>query len=201
MRIVQEVVSRRVVIEKYAKYDYEKKRGTQPLPNFDAWNWSSADAIDEELCRAALKTGIPAGYLSWDMVQITIPDFRECAVVVGIFSGQFHRQFGLIEQNGGLVNWEEKIFQHLGSRQPPSWYEYIKRGGVLGESAPFLLRPAVFGERPARWYVEDGSGRAVTFVANAKAFMHSDTVAIGYLGTQPDSNSSFMRTRFTELLW
>jgi len=59
MRIVQEVVSRRVVIEKYAIYDFQKKRGSQPLPNFDAWNWSSADAIDEELCRAGLKTGIP----------------------------------------------------------------------------------------------------------------------------------------------
>jgi hypothetical protein len=201
MRIVREEVSRRVVIEKYAKYDYEKKRGSgQTLPDFDTWNWSSADAIDEELCRAGLKTGIPAGYLLWDMVQITIADFRECAVVVGIFSGQPHRQLGLIEQYGGLTNWEEKLFQHLGSRRPPSWYEYIKRGGVLGESAPFLLRPAVFDERPARWYVEDGSGRAVTFVANAKAFTDSDTVAIGYLGTKPDPTSTFMQTHFAELL-
>ena len=91
MRVVQEGLSRRAVIERYAKYDFLKKRGTLPLPDFDAWNWSSADAIDEELRRAGLKTGIPAGYLSWNMVQITIPDFRECAVVVNIFSEQLFR--------------------------------------------------------------------------------------------------------------
>jgi hypothetical protein len=82
----------------------------------------------------------------------------------------------------------------------PSWYDHIKHGEVLDESAPFLLRPVVFGERPAKWYVEDGSGRAVTFVANAEAFAPLGTVAIGYLGTIPDPNSTFMRTHFPELL-
>jgi hypothetical protein len=147
-----------------------------------------------------LKTGVPAGYLWWNMVQITIADFRECAVVVGIFSEQHHRQLGLIEQNGGLINWEKKLLRHLGSRPLPSWYDHIKHGGVLNESAPLLLRPAVSGERPARRYVEDGSGRAVTFVASAKAFAPWDTVAIGYLGTAPDSNSTFMQKHFSELL-
>jgi len=186
MRIVQEGLSRRAVIEKYAIYDFQKKRGSQLLPNFDAWNWSSADAIDEELCRVGLKTGIPAGYLSWHIVQITVPDFRECAVVVDIFSEQRQRQLGVIERIGGLVNWEEKLFQHLGDRQVPSWYDHIKHGEVLSDSAPFLLRPSVSCERPAQWYVEDGSGRAVTFVANAKAFAPLETVATGFLGTVPD---------------
>jgi len=130
MRTVQEGVSRRAVIESYAKYDYQKKRNSETLPDFDTWNWSSADAIDEELCRAGLKTGIPAGYLSWNMVQLTIPNFRECAVVVNIFSEQRHRQLGIIEQNGGLINWEEKLFQHLGTRPAPSWYDHIKLGEV-----------------------------------------------------------------------
>jgi hypothetical protein len=200
MRILQEGVSRRTVIESYAKYDFQKKRNSESLPDFNEWSWSEADAIDEELHRAGLKTGIPAGYLLWNIVQITIPDFRECAVVGGIFAGQIHRQLGLIEQNGGLANWEDKLFQHLGNRQVPSWFDYIKHGGVLADSAPFLLRPSVSSEHPARWYVEDGSGRAVTFVANANAFGPSDAVAIAYLGTLPDPSSKFMRTRFPELL-
>ena len=200
MRIVQEGVSRRDIIESYAKYDFQKKRNSETLPDFDGWNWSSADAIDEELGRAGLKTGIPAGYLSWNIVQIMIPDFRECAVVGGIFAGQMHRQLGLIEQNGGLGNWEGKLLQHLGSRPVPLWYDSIKQGVVLDDSAPFLLRPAVFSERPARWYVEDGSGRAVTFVANAKAFAPLEEVAAGFLGTVPDASSKFMRTHFAELL-
>ena len=200
MRTLQEGVSRRTVIESYARYDFQKKRNSESLPDFSEWNWSGADAIDEELHRAGLKTGIPAGYLLWNIVQITIPDFRECAVVSGIFAGQMHRQLGLIEQNGGLANWEEKLFQHLGNRQAPSWFDYIKHGGILADSAPFLLRPSVSHERPARWYLEDGSGRAVTFVANAKAFAPLETVATGFLGTVPDASSTFMRTHFAELL-
>jgi len=200
MQIVQEGLSRRAVIERYANYDFQKKQDKQPLPDFDAWNWSNADAIDEELSRAGLKTGIPAGYLSWDLVQITIPDFRQCAVSVNIFSEQRNRQLGIIEQNGQLINWEERLFQHFAGLAVPLWYDYIKLGEVLGESAPFLLRPAVFGERPARWYVEDGSGRAVAFVANARIFAPSDIVATGFLGTVPDANSTFMHTHFAELL-
>lgn len=200
MRKVQEGVTRRAVIEGYAKYDYRKKQNSETLPDFDKWNWSSADAIDEELDRAGLKTGIPAGYLVWDIVQITIPDFRECAVKGGIFAGQMHRQLGLIEQNGGLANWEDKLFRHLGNRQVPSWYDHIKHGEVLADSAPFLLRPPVSCESPARWYVEDGSGRAVTFVANSKSFAPLETVATGFLGTVLDANSTFMRTHFAELL-
>lgn len=200
VRTLQEGVNRQVVIESYASYDYQKKRNGESLPNFETWNWSRADAIDEELHRAGLKTGIPAGYLLWNIVEIAIPDFRECAVVGGIFACQVHRQLGLIEQNGGLVNWEEKLFQHLGNRQAPSWYYHIKRGEVLADSAPFLLRPSVFCERPSRWYVEDGSGRAVTFVANANAFSPLEAVATGFVGTVPDPSSTFMRTHFSELL-
>lgn len=200
MRIVQEGLSRRDIIERYAHYDYHKKRGSEALPDFNKWNWSSADAIDEELCRAGLKTGIPAGYLSWNIVELTIPDFRECAVVSGIFAGQIHRQLGLIEQNGGLRNWEVRLFQHLGNRQPPTWYEEIKQGRVLMDSAPILLRPSVSCERPARWYVEDGSGRAVTFVANANRFDSQTIVASGFVGNVPDIRSTFMRTHFAELL-
>jgi hypothetical protein len=192
-------VERRTVVEAYARYDCLKKN--RPMPDFQAWQWSQADAIDGEMERAGLKIGVPAGYLLWDKVEITMSDLRECAVEVGLFSGQPHRQLGLIERSGGLADWESKLLRHHGGGPAPPWYGAIKKGGVFGESAPFLLRPSVRGELPARWYVEDGSGRAATFVANESVFDPSKTLGIGYLGCEPDRCSSFMRHHFQELLW
>jgi hypothetical protein len=63
-----------------------------------------------------------------------------------------------------------------------------------------LLRPAVSQEFPARWYIEDGSGRAVAFVANQHIFDPSHPLAIGYLGRKPDPQSTFMQEKFRELL-
>ena len=63
-----------------------------------------------------------------------------------------------------------------------------------------LLRPAVSGESPACWYIEDGSGRAIAFLKNQHIFRPSQTLAIGYLGRKSDPLSSFMREKFRELL-
>ena len=74
-------------------------------------------------------------------------------------------------------------------------------GQALDDTAPMLLRPAVRGESPAYWYIEDGSARATTFVTNQHLFTPSQTLAIGYLGNQPDVHSSFMQNKFRELLY
>jgi hypothetical protein len=63
-----------------------------------------------------------------------------------------------------------------------------------------ILRPAVFSENPARWYLEDGSGRAAAIVANAGKYPTDQSVAFGYLGMRPDPRSRFMQTRFPSLL-
>jgi hypothetical protein len=64
-----------------------------------------------------------------------------------------------------------------------------------------LLRPAVRAESPACWYIEDGSGRAVAFVANQHIFDPSQILAIAYLARNPDPHSSFMLTELPELLY
>jgi hypothetical protein len=197
MNVVDPHVERRAVIEAYARYDRPKKG--RRTPDFATWDWSGADVIDREMNRADLKEGVPAGYLEWKKVEVTMSDLRECAVEERIFSGQPHRQLKLIELNGGLVDWELKLFQHLGNRPVPPWYATIKKGGILDETAPFLLRPAVKGECPARWYIEDGSGRAATFLANESIFDLSQTLAIGYLGHELDLRSSFMHRHYAEL--
>ncbi len=187
-RIRKQDIERRTVIEVYAKYDCPKKN--RPLPAFATWDWSQADAIDKEMCRSQLKTGVPAGYLQWDEIEVTMSILRECAVHVEIFPGR-SRKLGLVGA-GELLRWK------LECDKP--WYEGIARGETLGEAAPMLLRPAVSGEFPASWYIEDGSGRATAFVANQQVFGPSRTLAIGYLGRKPDPNSTFMRKKFSELL-
>jgi hypothetical protein len=188
MRIRKQNIERRAVAEAYAKYDCSKTG--RPTSAFATWDWSHADAIDKAMCRAQLKTGVPAGYLLWDEIEITMSDFRECAVHSDIFPGQ-SRKLGLVGA-GELLGWK--------LRCDKPWYEGISRGETLNEAAPMLLRPAVSGEFPARWYIEDGSGRATAFVANQQIFDPSRTLAIGYLGRKPDPNSSFMREKFPELL-
>jgi len=69
----------------------------------------------------------------------------------------------------------------------------------MSETEPMLRRPAVSGESPACWYIEDGSGRAIAFVKNRHIFHASQTLAIGYLGWVPDTQSSFMQETFPEL--
>jgi hypothetical protein len=188
MRIRKRNIERRTVIETYAKYDCSKKN--RPIPVFATWDWSQADAIDKEMCCTQLKTGVPAGYLLWDEAEITMSDLRECAVDVKIFPGQ-SRKLGLVGA-GELVGWKLKCDN--------PWYEGIAGGRTFDETAPMLLRPAVSGEFPARWYIEDGSGRAIAFVANQHIFDPSQTLALGYLGRQPDPRSSFMQEEFRELL-
>jgi hypothetical protein len=118
-------------------------------------------------------------------------DLRECAVVDDIFPGQ-SRKLGLVERAGGLVGWKPN--------REASWYDNIVRGQTFDETAPLMLRPAVSGESPASWYIEDGSGRVIAFVANQILFGPSQTLAIGYLGCEPDPHSSFMQQHFRELL-
>ena len=189
MRIRQRNIDRRTVVEKYAVYDCQKKG--RRTPAFAAWDWSQADAIDREMGCAQLKTGVPAGYLLWEEIEVTMEDLRECSVDVKLFPGK-KRRVGLLERDGELVGWKPD--------RETAWYEDICRGRTFDETAPMLLRPAVSGEFPARWYVEDGSGRAIAFVANQHLFDPSQTLAIGYLGHKPDPRSRFMQDKFPELL-
>jgi hypothetical protein len=86
MRILHRHIERRVVVESYARYDCSKKR--LPIPDFSRWNWSQANEIDKAMASAQLKTGVPAGYVLWDKVELTFSDLRESAVVADIFPNQ-----------------------------------------------------------------------------------------------------------------
>jgi hypothetical protein len=190
MKTIERNVARRTAIEAYVRYDCGKKG--LPVPDFAQWDWSAADSVDAEMVSARFKSGIPAGYLQWDKVEVTMSDLRDCAVDVAIFARGKPRSLWLLERGDEIVRWKP-------DRQT-TWYESISRGQTLEAFAPLMLRPAERGEAPARWYVEDGSGRAIAFVANNTLFDPSQTLATVYLGTVPDPHSSFMKEKFQELL-
>ncbi len=188
MRVRKQGIDRRNVVEAYARYDCSKTH--RPVPLLATWDWSKADVIDREMKRAHLKVGVLAGYLLWDEVEIVMSDLRECAVYGGIFPGQ-SRKLGLVGADE-LAGWKPD--------RDCAWHSDIVEGRTLAETAPMLLRPAVSAEAPACWYIEDGSGRAVAFVANQRIFDPSRILAIGYLGRKPDPESSFMCKELRELL-
>ncbi len=189
MKTKEHRIERRWVIEAYAQYDCSKK--DHPLLDFPRWDWTKADAIDQELRRACLKSGVLAGYKLWDRVELTVADLRNCAVLAKLFPGDA-RPLGLIDPER-LRSWRPN--------RDTGWYPAIVGGTALNEAEPLILRPALSSEAPAEWYVEDGSGRAITLVANAARFSDSMSVAVAYVGQEPDEASSFMRqAQFKELL-
>ena len=187
MKTTRRGIERREVIESYVRYDCGKKG--QAAPQLQAWDWDHADAIDVELRQAELKCGILAGYIKWDFAALSVDDLRGCAVQRGILASQV---LSVAERSGALGNWRPD--------RPNEWLERLRRGEPLEESAALVLRPAVSSERPARWYVEDGSGRALAILSSAPAFEGVDPVAFAYVGCIPDSESTFMKKRFGELL-
>jgi hypothetical protein len=183
MRVIQSDVERQTVIETYAKYDCSKK--DRLPPDFENWDWSSADALDSELRCAGLKCGVLAAYLLWDKIELNLSDLRDCAVLDSIFPGQ-SRKLGLIEQAGCLVNWEPK------PNRDAEWYAGIRRGEPLDGTEPLILRPAL-RESPADFYIEDGSGRAIALVQNCGHFSPTQALAVGFLGRERDKASTFGR--------
>ncbi len=190
MKLKRRGIDRRRVVEAYATYDCTKK-GKQ-VPNLASWDWSCADTIDKQLAHAGLKVGIVSGYLKWDEVELDAHDLCQCAVVATIFPSLQSRDLGTAERTGRLRNWQPNC--------QTQWYDPISRGSPLDESAPLILRPTVSAEAPAVWYIEDGSGRAVALLANRSKLGPLRPLAVGYLGVVSDSASTFMRTRFPDLL-
>jgi len=158
MNRLKKGVPRRDVIEAWLKYDVAKKSLT--LPDSSAWPWESADGLDQKLQRYGFKHGVIAGYLSWTLNALTLDDLREGAVVNQAIPG-YRRCLGQLEGTPELEAWRPDRSTY--------WYEPLSAGGVLQQDAPLVLRPSVRSELPARWYLEDASGRALAIMQTAAA--------------------------------
>jgi hypothetical protein len=110
MKTIEHNVARRTAIEAYVRYDCGKKG--LPVPDFAQWDWSAADSIDAEMASARFKSGIPAGYLQWDKVEVTMSGLRDCAVDVAIFARGKPRSLWLLE-HGTKASVEDRPSKHL----------------------------------------------------------------------------------------
>jgi hypothetical protein len=184
MKILRQNVARKEVIDFYLESDNAKKDTTTPS-DYDSLDWSNPNTLDKWLCKNGYKHGVLPGYKKWDLVKLSKQDLKDTAIVSGIFKDKPQRL-------GDLVGTPE--FRDWKPDRPSSqaWFEPLSRGEIP-ESCILVLRPALpFSLEKAKYYVEDGSGRAICYL-RAIEEKGTDSELCAYLGTEPDKCSAFMR--------
>jgi hypothetical protein len=177
MREERNNVLREEVIRFYVEYDWRKKKGDIPLPHMDEWPWKDPDGLDRKLEENGLKHGVLAGYRTWGLVEFGIADLLECAIVNSIFPGK-PQTLGQLVLLGKLAEWLP-----IGA---PEWWRQIGNGSDLDVESALVVRRAVKSEAPAKWYIEDGSGRALALLQRILRCGEIDRTAWAYFGHEPD---------------
>jgi hypothetical protein len=185
VRIVESRVPREAVIKFYVNYDRRKKK-CPVVGDLDTWPWDRADALDERLGSHNLKSGALSGYRSWWFVELDLIDLLDCAIVNHIFPHHPQSLASLIGK-GVIEEWEPT--------GDPEWWEPLSAGCNLSSDWALILRPAVATERPAKWYLEDGSGRALALLKRMLRHGEPWRTAHAYLAVVSDESSSFIRSR------
>lgn len=75
----------------------------------------------------------------------------------------------------------------------PDWWSLIGNGSDLDVKSALIARPALRSEGPAKWYIEDGSGRALALLQRILRYGEVHRTAWAYLGHEPDERSAFIR--------
>lgn len=187
MRIIKNRITRREVIQFYSNYDREKK-GQTLINDFDSWDWDTPDEIDKKLRENGLKHGVLAAYSCWQFVQLDFNDLKECAIVNHIFKEEKSQCIGNLIQTGCI--------QPSKPNGNPNWWDPISSGSSdIPEDWALILRPSVKREHPAKWYIEDGSGRATALVQRMLKHDEEFRTAFAYIGVIPDKQSEFIKKR------
>jgi hypothetical protein len=185
MRVEREAVTREDVVRFYVAYDRSRKGGP-PLSDLDTWLWGDPGGIDRKLAENDLKDGVMAAYRTWRFVEFGVADLLECAVVNSIFPGE-PQALGQLALRGKLAVWLP-----IGA---PGWWPLIRNGSDLDAESALIVRPAVKSEAPAKWYLEDGSGRAIALLQRILRYGEVGRTAWAYLGDDPDDHSAIIKSR------
>jgi hypothetical protein len=181
VRVERRDISRREVVEFYARYDRGKKGQTEHI-NFDSWPWNDPVGIDRHLRECKLKVGVLAAYRSWALCQLNLSDILKCAIVNHIFPGE--------SQVLGEISPE--TISESKPQNNPGWWFPLSSGSDIDQGFALILRPALNSEYPAKWYVEDGSGRILALFQRIIRFGEATRTAWAYVGDVPDEQSRFM---------
>jgi hypothetical protein len=173
------LTDRREVIRHYL----ERERQRKPRIPTDGFilDYGDTKALDAWLRKHNLKQGVISGFRQWAWTMLRWEDLLECAVVDRLSRGQSVRTLGALLQIGFLKGWEPVT-------PNPVWHSVIQAGRPLPASQALIIRPALPSES-ARFYVEDGSGRAAYLAAHRP---QAEVVAYAYIGFDPDPASDWL---------
>lgn len=128
------------------------------------------------------------------MLKLSFDDLGECAVVNHILNASISdRRLSSISEIEEFIKWRPN--------GNPVWYEIIKNYNYdkWEEHNFFIIRQSVKLEKPAKYYIEDGSGRAMALYQKFKINNNCDLKIKCYLGKNACS-SQFMKEKYPELL-
>ena len=177
--VVVRLTDRREVIDHYLRH--ELNRNSRRRLDTSGLRYDDSNGLDRFLRRKRLKFGVKPGFRKWAFVSVAWDDLMDCAVVERLSSGQRMRNLGALVSSGFLDDWEPVTAN-------PAWHTVIREGLPLPPSLALVLRPAIPSEG-ARYYVEDGSGRAAYLAAHRP---NASVVANAYLGFDPDPSSNWL---------
>lgn len=147
MNVIRVDVTREEVIKFYVAYDCRKKTDTQPSDLLD-WHWHDPKALDAKLAQHNLKKGVVAAYRLWWFIELSAADLLDSAIVGHVFDGQ-PQALSLLLARGVIDEWVPQ--------GQPEWLDHLKRGKLFPRDWAMILRPSTVTERPAKWYLEDGT--------------------------------------------
>ncbi len=166
------------------EYD-RRKKGQPALSDLDSWAWHDARGLESKLREHDLKPDVLPAYTSWWFIELSVADLLECAIVNHIFPGH-PQQLSLLLLRGLVDSWQPD--------GTPEWHSPLQQGESFPPEWALLLRPSVKDERPAKWYVDDGSGRALSLLQRILRHSESWRVAFAYLGWLPDEKAAFIQS-------
>ena len=186
MKKLEEQLSRKEMVEWYINYDTRKK-GKEFPEDINLWNWEDPNDLDTHLREAGFKFGVITGYRNWDLVGISFEDLENCAIVNHIFPSK-------VQRLGDLAKLPE--FEVWKPLYKAEWFSALDAGKPFPVEWALLLRESGVSEKKTKWYIEDGSGRAITFFRSMIRSGDHSKNAYGYLGANLDHSSNFMKEHF-----
>ena len=183
VKVIRRNISREEVIKFYAGYD-RRKKGEHTPSGFENWPWDDPDGLDKKLSQHGLKLGVLAAYKVWWFIELTYEDLLECAIFNGIFPDQPQVLSQLLTLN---------LIDRWSPDRESEWYSPLQRGQPFPPEWALILRPSVRSECPAKWYIDDGSGRALCLIQRLLRHNEHWRTAYAYLGVTPDERSGFIQ--------
>jgi hypothetical protein len=175
-------VSQRQVMKIYLDGEALKKNTPIP-PTFSALNLDDPNATDQWLRENGFKHGVITGFVQWAIVELSVDDIGNIAVVDHIFKSS--RVLKKLAGTRELEDW-------IPNRNPlPLWFGPLWANEWRDEYS-IILRPATPRERAegATLYAEDGSGRSICYYRGLLRTGTSSRMR-GYIGFDPSPRSTF----------